>query len=233
MTACLRRLRSDESGFTLVELLAAMSIGLVVLMGAFLLLDHATATSADVSYRQDATQRGRQAMESMTRDLRSVICFGNASGPIVSGNATGVAFTSDLTGNDNAVQKRELAYDAAAGTITERVYASGGAYPNFTFGSTPIGSRLLLSRVGKAIVSGQSQSVFRYFEFTPGGAQGDLRELPDANGENARRVVLVRITFFAKPDRVNPADRDATTFTSDVYIRIVDPTRPTEGPTCI
>jgi hypothetical protein len=210
-----------------------MSIGLVILMAAFLLLDHATATSADIADRQDAAQRGRQAMEKMTRDLRSVICFGNASGPIVSGNASSVVFTSDLTGNDNTVQKRELTYDATAGTITERVYASAGAYPNFTFGTTPISSELVLSSVGRAVAGGQSQSVFRYFEFTPGGALGDLRELPDANGGNARKVVLVRITYFAKPDHVNPADRDSTTFTSDVYIRIVDPTRPTEGPTCI
>jgi len=67
----LRQLSSDESGFTLPELLTAIVIGMVVLMAAFMLLDRTVASTARVSDRQEAVQRGRLTMELITRQLRS------------------------------------------------------------------------------------------------------------------------------------------------------------------
>ena len=59
----LRTLGPDQSGFTLTELLIAISIGLVLLFAAFTLLDRASSASQEIIDRQDAVQRGRQAME--------------------------------------------------------------------------------------------------------------------------------------------------------------------------
>ena len=42
MTRLARRLRRDESGFTLVELLTAMTIGMLLLFASLMLLDHST-----------------------------------------------------------------------------------------------------------------------------------------------------------------------------------------------
>ena len=69
-----RRIRSsDERGFTLIEMLVAMSIGVVSArrVHAARPLVHHVASIAD---RQDGLQRGRQAMELMTRQLRSQVC---------------------------------------------------------------------------------------------------------------------------------------------------------------
>ena len=59
-----------------------MTIGLVLLMAAFLLLDRATAVSQEIANRQDALQRGRGAMEAIVRDLRSQVCLGDEKEPI-------------------------------------------------------------------------------------------------------------------------------------------------------
>ena len=67
MTRISRRLRSDESGFTLIKLLTSMAIGMILLFAAFMLLDRSTALTKQITDRQDAVQRGRQAMELMVR----------------------------------------------------------------------------------------------------------------------------------------------------------------------
>jgi prepilin-type N-terminal cleavage/methylation domain-containing protein len=69
---------SGERGFTLVEMLVAMSIGVVILLAAFTLLDRSFTTSAQIADRQEGLQRGRQAMELITRQLRSQVCGGAA-----------------------------------------------------------------------------------------------------------------------------------------------------------
>ena len=56
------RLKSDE-GFTLLELLVAMSIGTVVLMAAFTIMDRSVVVSNEVADRSEALQRGRITME--------------------------------------------------------------------------------------------------------------------------------------------------------------------------
>ena len=43
----------------------------------------------------------------------------------------------------------------------------------------------------------------------------------------------MKIAFTAMPERVTPRDRDATSFHNDVYVRLANPTVPTEGPRCL
>jgi type II secretion system protein J len=66
----------SEDGFTLVELLVALLIGTVVLMGAFTVLDSTASVTGTVARRVDSLQRGRTALDLMTRDLRSQVCVG-------------------------------------------------------------------------------------------------------------------------------------------------------------
>ena len=44
---------------------------------------------------------------------------------------------------------------------------------------------------------------------------------------------MVKIAFVALPDGVRPRSQDATMLESDVYVRLADPSTPTEGPRCI
>jgi len=80
-----RRLNDDQRGFTLVELLTAISIGMIVLMAAFMVLDRTISASGQIADRSEALQRGRQAMSTITRELRSAVCVGNTF-PIIAGD---------------------------------------------------------------------------------------------------------------------------------------------------
>jgi len=223
----------DEGGFALTELLVAMTIGLIVLLAAFLLLDRANSASNEIADRQDAVQRGRRALEDLTRQIRSQVCLGNAAEPITYGDAEQVTFYADLTDGSKNVERRNIIYDPAAKTISERVYAGIGVYPDLTFNATPTDTRVVLSKA--ELVTDPPTSFLRYYAYDQAGPPGAMRELPTPlSSTDAPLVVMVKIAIVAMPDRGLPAsDRDATTFYNDVFVRLANPTSPTQGPRCL
>lgn len=234
MTALRRQLRSDESGFTLVELLAAMAIGLMVLMAAFMVLDRATSVTKEIADRQDAVQRGRQAMELIVRDLRSQVCLGDETEPITVADDDRVTFYADLSDGSTPVEQRTIRYDAASKTMVEDVHVGTGTYPDLVFAGTPTTSRVLVEAVEPVTNGAQTVPVLRFYAFDVGGTPGDLLELPTPLvSDDAIRTVLVKVAFVVLPGGERPPDRRATTLESDVYVRLADPSTPTEGPRCI
>ena len=67
-------IRRDQ-GFTLVELMIGMGIGLIVIAGGMTILDSTLRISRTTQGRVDTAQRGRIAMETLTRTLRSQVCL--------------------------------------------------------------------------------------------------------------------------------------------------------------
>ncbi len=113
---------SDERGMTLIEMLVAMSVGMVVLLAAFMLLDRSFTASGQIADREDALQRGRQAMELMTRQLRSQVCVvvppaTAFSPPVVSGTDHTVTFYGSLSESATSVTKRTLTFDPHRGRL--------------------------------------------------------------------------------------------------------------------
>lgn len=234
MIARLRQLHTDQSGFTLPELLTSMLVGLIVLMGAYMLIDHATSASTAIANRQDAVQRGRAAMERITSALRSQVCLGENTEPITAGSADGVTFYANLSSNPDSAQQRTIAFNPAARTITESIYTGTGVYPDLTFPTKPTQVRTLLQSAGRMVEDGVTQPIFRFFTYKVNGAPGEMLPLAvPLSAADASRVVMVKVALFAKPDTNTPKDPEATSLQSDVYVRLADPTRPAEGPRCI
>ncbi|HYI80097.1 MAG TPA: hypothetical protein VEW67_04480 [Thermoleophilaceae bacterium] len=238
MRASLDGLRREQTGMTLVELTVGMAIGLVVTFASLAVLQRAETASREIVDRQDAIQRGRLAMEQITRQLRSQVCLGESAEPITSGTATSISFYGDLSDGSQNVAKRSLAYVAPVGTtpgkIREDVHVGSGSYPNLTFPAAATTSRILLSGAKQVVSGSTTQPLFRYYAFQPGSPTGDLLELPaPLSAADASRTVMIRIAFVSMPERVRPRDFDSTTLQNDVYVRLADPTRPVEGPRCI
>jgi prepilin-type N-terminal cleavage/methylation domain-containing protein len=241
MSSRLRRMRSDESGFTLVELLTAMSIGLIVLMAGFLLLDRATSASVEIADRQEAVQRGRMAMERITRQLRSQVCLGDETEPITFGDDDQIVFYADLGAGSlsgDTVEQRRLSFVEAAGEgrIVQDIFAGSGVYPDLTFSTLPTESEVLLTRAVRLLDAGVERAFLRYYGFRQeeGGVPGELELLSTPlSADDASRTVMIRIGFAALPDRTGARDRDATGMESDVYVRLADPSKPLEGPRCL
>jgi prepilin-type N-terminal cleavage/methylation domain-containing protein len=230
----LSKLHSDESGFTLVELLTTMVIGTVLLMAAFMTLDRATSASQEIADRQDALQRGRLAMESIVRQLRSQVCLGDETEPITVANDDAVTFYVDLSDGSRDVEQRTIRYDEGSRTLFQDVYTGVGDYPLLTFPGPPV-TRELARGVDPITESGVERPVLRYYAFPEsGGEPGELELLPTPlSADDAIRTVMVKVGFTVLPERRNADTRRATSLESDIYVRLADPSRPAEGPRCV
>jgi prepilin-type N-terminal cleavage/methylation domain-containing protein len=229
---------SDERGMTLIEMLVAMSVGMIVLLAAFQLLDRSFSASGQIADREDALQRGRQAMELMTRQLRSQVCVGTANVPMVQGLDNSVTFYGSLSESSQSVTKRTLTFDGTgAGSITQSVITGvpNPAYPLMSFTGAATTSTLLANvqqaQDGSPAVD---RPVFKYYRYKAGPPKGDLEQLvTPLSAADLGRVALIKVAFRAFAARPIADNGDSTVLENDVFIRISDPTEVQEGPQCI
>jgi prepilin-type N-terminal cleavage/methylation domain-containing protein len=224
---------SDERGFTLPELLVAMSVGMIVLLAAFMVLDRSFTASGEIADRSDALQRGRQTMDLMTRQLRSQVCLGTTNNPIVSGSPNSVTFYANLSENSQSVQRRTLTYDPPTKQITQSVVTGAGTYPNLTFNGAAT-TVTLLSNVEQIMDGTTARPVFRYYGYVSGTTTGALESLgATVSPANLGRVAVIKIGFRAFPFRsVANNDSVSAVLENDVYSRVAVPTSPQNGPLC-
>jgi prepilin-type N-terminal cleavage/methylation domain-containing protein len=237
----LRALLSREGGFTIVELLMAISIGSIVLTAALMVLDRSMVLSNQVVDRSDALARGRQTMELLTRDLRSQVCLGTDAEPITEGKQFSVAFYADMTdGSDpNKIEKRRLAWNATTKNFTEDRWTPSGAYPDLVYAASPTKTRVI-GDASKPIKDGAvDRPMFRYWAFKDGTTTGELEEVPLANSSatlsstDVPRIVMVQVGFVSQTARISPKDTEATTLDDQVYVRSADPMQPEDGSRCL
>ncbi len=218
------RLR-EERGFTLVELLMGMIIGLMVLFAGLLLMDRSTQLAGNTRQRVDATQRGRLAMDAITQELRSEVCLDPTTVPIAAASDTSITFYAD-TGDANAVPQKHV-ISLTGGNLVLQKYVGAGS--PVVFPATPTSTRTLLENV--SLVPGTP--LFAYYQWGAGNPT-----LPDAQlvsplaTTDLDNVVKIDVTFVALPDRGFKNTKGSATLDDAVFVRLADATDPNRGPRC-
>jgi hypothetical protein len=174
-------------------------------------------------------------MERVTRDLRSQVCLKDQR-PITVAQDQQVSFYASLSTNPDTADLRTIRYDATTKKILQDIVPGVGAFPDLTFPG-PGTSDLLLEGAQPAKDAGVDRPMFRYYSYLTGGSGGALQQLTTPlTAADRQRVVVIKIAFNTLPTRTlanNSTARDSTTFESDVYVRLADPTKPLDGPRCI
>jgi len=239
----IRRLRS-ERGFTLIELLIATTIGTIVVLASFTLVDLTVDSQARTENRLSALARGRSAMEIITRQVRSQICLGRGIPPIVSATDDRIVFYAGLgtaaqsTASTPRIERRTLEFipepdlGGGRGYVQQTVEVGAGTPPDVTFTGTPV-----TTRIAENVSRAEGIPFFRYYRYDPVQSPDMLLLTPaPATGladADRRMTVQVRTTFDAWPDNVNRSDRITTQLDSKVLVRLADPSDPTRSPQCI
>jgi prepilin-type N-terminal cleavage/methylation domain-containing protein len=228
MRSLLRRLRRDQSGFTLPELLVAMPIGIIVLLGAFLTLDSSVVLTGKVTQRVDRTQRARVAMENITRKLRSQVCPAAGTSALISADDYSVRFYSFLGTRPFVPDIREIAWDTNTNTIVERTWAGSGTAPSTTWAASPTTSTLLTD-VKPTFLSGTSGPRGAIFKYYVGTSQTPATTpLSSADLTATSRIGLSFMTYAQSTNFTGPAE----TMQNDVFVRTADPNSTSSTPDC-
>ena len=221
-----------EDGFSLTELLVSIPIGVVLLTAVLVMMRVSIRQSANVTDRTEAIQRGRTAMERVTRQLRSQVCPTTTGTALTTADANTLTLYVDMTGGSATPERRTITYDSAAQTLTEYEYvATGGTWPALTFSNfpnSPTRQRQLLNNV--TAVSGVP--FFRYYQYDSNGNVSTNPMTTPVAAANLPRIVNVAVSFVSRPRLANTSS-PTTTFQSEASMRTSDPNNPTENARCL
>lgn len=226
------RLRS-QAGFTLPELLMAMTISLMTMLAVLGILDVTIKETNAVAGRVNATQRSRIAMDTITRQLRSQVCYNVTTPALVSATDDSVKFHVDLSNGSTPIEQREIVFDPATRTMRERTWPGNGltplAFPTMTR------DRLMLDEVVRR--PAPDATIFRYYAYsTAPTPKPDILLPTPLNATDLARVAKIDIGFVTLPPgvRSTPAAPAAgsSTLENEIYVRVADPNDPAPTPTC-
>lgn len=168
----MRRGASDE-GFTLLELMIAMIVGLMVLGVTYLIL---TSMSTSAKRIEIATQEDRSVSDSMltlTRYLRELHSINHAED-------NSIDFTADY--NNDSVLDRFVIYIDSQNRLMEQVY-------------NPLTNTLKFQRVLASNVRNKTEgrALFTYYKAINSPAYGDSGYTPPKDGERLTKTQLVTV----------------------------------------
>jgi type II secretory pathway pseudopilin PulG len=217
-----------EAGFTLPELLVGMLIGMIVLFAALTMLDNTVSLGAKVGKRVDATQRGRTALDRITRDVNSMVCLpGNpAQDALIAGSDNSVDVYADLGDGSTAKppQRRTITYSPTTRRLTESVYTPTGSSGSYVFPTAPTTTTTLLTDV----IQDGTTPIFTYYPLDP-TPNDDVAPSPlststgSLSATDLDAVARIRITFKSLPSGRTVSKPGDAVLQDDVYRNAVDP----------
>ena len=233
----IRRRMGQERGFTLIELMVSMSVGVLIVGVAFGLLDAVVRSFGTSGDRIDVSQRGRLAVDTITQKLRSQVCGGgptqaNPAAPytpiFTSATKDRVVFWSDIGDKmPNGITpkgKRLRGLEFDAGTLYELEFPGTGQDPT----ATPT-RRELVTDVAANNGSGSAKGLFRFYTYNPAAANQaaspapslylELTGTPNVAAADLKRIVRVTVAYTAFPRKGQPTDTSAADFNSDFVSR--------------
>jgi type II secretory pathway pseudopilin PulG len=224
MSRLRNRLHSEESGFTLVELIVAIVVGMIVLLASFAMLDSSVILTGKVTDRVDRTQRARSAMDDLTRKLHSQVCPSAGQPALIDGQAYSVKFYAFLGKKPFVPDIREYSWDTNTNSIIERTWIGTGTAPSTTWASTPT-TRTLLTDVKPPA---SPTPMFAYY--ATGAASPFTAPLSTANAKVTSMITITFVTYAAGHNATGPS----TTLQNQVFTRTADPsgTTGTTAPEC-
>jgi prepilin-type N-terminal cleavage/methylation domain-containing protein len=233
-----------EDGFTLPELLITLVMALIVAAAAMTLLEVTMRKTDETQNRVASVQRGRMAMDTITRQLRSQVCLPTATatpamapptGWGVNTDANDAVFYADLSDGTGttAPELHWISYDSTLLQLVERDYVNTSTVAG-TFSypppASPTRTKVLLTNV----VPYGSAPVFAYYAYDTSVAMPRPSAQLSGSLTAAQEATIARIdvSFKAMPEHATADQRGSSVFQDEVYVRAADPNAPSPAPTC-
>jgi hypothetical protein len=204
-------------------MLVACVVGMIVMLAAFALMDMSNGLSRSVAGRVDTTQRARDAMEQVTRELRSQVCLKPGTAAITNGQDNSVTFHTyegDPT-RSYIPERHTITWNAGARTLVDYAFVGTGAAPDTTYPNSPSSTNTLLNNVDPV----PGKPIFSYYTWTSSGQVSPSVALPTPlSAADTQRLVRITVQFKVTPNGNGvQSPRQTTSIQNDVFARTADP----------
>jgi Prokaryotic N-terminal methylation motif len=208
----------DESGITLIELMIALTAGLVVMAAVTLAMLMTIRETSRVTSHVEANQRARLTMTKIVNQLHSA-CVAPQLAPVQQESTGNTLRFIHQIGSQVAPVPVMSEISLNGSTLTQSDYeVVGGAAPDWIFSATPFSTEQLMKGVGQI----QTTPVFSYYSYSNGAIS--TMPLTTPLGTNAGSAVQVSIAFAATPEPPVSEDENAATEIQDsVLLRLTPP----------
>jgi Tfp pilus assembly protein PilW len=186
----------EERGTTLVELLVAITAGVVVLAAVSAVAIASMRQTARISTQVEATQRARLVLGRVVEELHSA-CLAPEIAPVrENSSGTELRFLHQ-TGSAVAPTPILSKITLSGGTLTQTNYAeTGGSAPLWTFNeATPTSTETLMTKISP---TAPSPSIFSYYSYSNGVISPTPLVTP-LSKSNASITTQVSIALTAAP----------------------------------
>lgn len=242
----LRARLAGQRGFTLIEMLVAMAMGLIVIATATALIVTGMNDTGLVTGREQAVQEGRTGLESLVQELNSGCLVSDVSPvqaataagitPLVASDANDLVFVSGVGDSVNPTPTEHVISINANHALIDTSYAYSGSPTaldtpaDWTFASAPQGISILMEYAAPE----PGTPLFQYFSYTnPANTTADSldaatpftpAEMPlsaDTSAVNAAaNVAEVDITVVSEPTAPQEQAAGSAEFDDAVTFRL-------------
>ena len=181
--------------------------------------------------RIDAAQRGRLALDLVTRELRAQTCLSATEPALVSASDSDIVYYINLGAPDAVPEKHELVLTGGDLVLNRwvGVRAAAGTFPSVTYPVAATSSTTLLENV--QLVAGVP--LLRYYAWTAGRTPTPSTLLATPlSAANLPLQVKIAVAFTVLPDRAFNTSRPTATFEDSVFMRLADPNDTSHGQAC-
>ncbi|HVO55427.1 MAG TPA: hypothetical protein VMT37_13530 [Solirubrobacterales bacterium] len=191
----LRRLRTEERGTTLMELVIATAAGGVIFMGLTMVVMASMHQTTRTQNRVHATQEARLVMQRIVTELHSSCVAADVSPIQESSNGTSLGYVYG-TGSGAAITPVMHKVFLSGNTLYLSTYPSTtGSTPKWTFSGTATSTVPLISNVAPVTSGGP---IFTYYTYSSGAISSSPLTVP-LSGTNAAKAVQVNIALKVEP----------------------------------
>jgi Tfp pilus assembly protein PilV len=175
----------DESGFTLIEMLVTILMGIVILSALVTIMVTTLDQTTRYFSKIDATQHARVGVEQIENELHSACVTDNVTPVLTGSTGTTLQFVSQYgTAASLTPVEHVISWNSSTGALTDTTYAETGVtinssgVPIYTFSTTPSNTRTVLTNVTET----GTTPIFEYFKYqVPTNSSNQPYTAPDGN----------------------------------------------------
>lgn len=215
----LRRLKQDQRGTTLMELVIGLSLGTMVMLGLTTMVLLTMKSTARVTQRVDSTQRARLTLTRLVDQLHSS-CVAPKISPVQKESSTTVLRFVHASGSAVSPVPTLSVIALTGENLTQTDYPwKEGNPPFWTFKTTPTGTTTLMTKV-KPI---PGRPVFSYYGYSLGAPSQTAFVSPLSEADSLRTIQVAVALMTAPAKGTAASETDPTRIQDSVSFRLSSP----------